>query len=507
MLTLGFKITVFSLVAIVVSAVLFLFFYGQKSGGSIMNTKHQSIKSTMRPAAVAGQFYPDNSKALQQMVDSFLNQATSVSTSVPQIIIVPHAGYVYSGQVAAFGFRALQNSGYKRIILIGRSHQEYFDKVAADGNDVWQTPLGDLTVDKDFIDKLISSDSVVQINSEVHEGEHSLEVMLPFLIQTLGREIKIVPLLFGNDSSTTSFVLAEKIAPFIDKETVVVISTDLSHYPKYEDANYLDKQTIEAILTGESSKFIQKVRELEQLGKPNVATLACAEPAVVFGLALAKRLGLKAQLLKYANCGDYFAETKNRVVGYTAIGFYPENEAGALSVQEQEMALQIARKTLADAFDQKNYEPESQAPIFKEKRGVFVTLKKHEQLRGCIGNFNPPIGLAKNIQEMALSAAFNDPRFTPLEKSELKDLEIEISVLSPMQKTTDPNIIKVGKHGVYVKKGLRSGVFLPQVAIEQGWDREEFLDNLCEGKAGLPRTCWQDGSCDLYIFTAQVFHE
>jgi AmmeMemoRadiSam system protein B/AmmeMemoRadiSam system protein A len=491
---------------VIVSFLLTLFLVRHGGSESSMKNKNKSVKN-IREMAVAGQFYPDNSKELQQMVDSFLNQATSVSTSVPQIIIVPHAGYVYSGQVAAFGFRALQNSGYKRVILIGRSHQQYFGSIAADSNDVWQTPLGDLAVDKDFINKLVSSDSVVQINSEAHEDEHSLEVMLPFLIQTLGRDIKIVPLLFGNDSSTTPLALAEKIAPFIDKETVVVISTDLSHYPKYEDASYLDKQTIEAILTGEFSKFIQKVRELEQLGKPNVATLACAEPAVVFGLVLAKRLGLKPQLLKYANSGDYFPETKNRAVGYAAIGFYPENEAWALSIREQEMALQIARKTLADAFDQKNYEPESKEPIFKEKRGVFVTLKKQEQLRGCIGNFTPPIGLAKNIQEMALSAAFNDPRFMPLEKSELKDLEIEISVLSPMQKITDPNIIEVGKHGVYVKKGLRSGVFLPQVATEQGWSREEFLDNLCEGKAGLPRTCWQDGSCDLYIFTAQVFHE
>ncbi len=466
----------------------------------------QPIK--LRLAMLAGQFYPEDTTELESMLDEYLKQALS-SDIVPQIVIVPHAGYVYSGRVAAYAFKTLQNSGYKRVVLISRSHQQYFDGVAADDSDIWQSPLGGVAVDKDFIKQLTSSASVVKINSGPHAGEHSLEVELPFLQKVLGKGIKIVPLLFGDDNSETSLALADALGEEIDKDTVVVISSDLSHYPKYEDANYLDKKTIEAILTGDSEKFQRKIRELEILQKSGVATLACAEPAIITGLALVKKLGLEGLLLKYANSGDYFSETKNRVVGYAALVFYEKSQAPTLTdltEVEQEVALQIARKSLEAAFDEKDYKPQTTSSIFQEKRGVFVTLKKQGQLRGCIGNFTPDIDLAENIKEMALSAAFGDPRFMPLVKQELKDIEIEISVLSPMKKITDPNLIEVGKHGVYIRKGARGGVYLPQVATELGWDREQFLNSLCQEKAGLNKDCWKDGSIDLYIFTAQVFN-
>lgn len=494
-------------------AILIIFFCFVKF---MPKTKNQNFtQENIRPMAVAGQFYPANTVELAQMLSNFLQNASSSATGTAQVIIVPHAGYVYSGQVAAFAFKQLIGSDFKRVVIIGRSHQQYFEGVVADSNDAWQTAFGNVAVDKDFINQLVNNANVVRIDSKSHQTEHSLEVELPFLIKTLGKDIKIVPLLFGDDSPETALKLADVLAQFIDNETVVVVSSDLSHYPKYETANELDKKTIETILSLDIEKLHKQNTEAESAGLAGVATLACGEPAMISAMALAKKLGLKPELLKYANSGDYFPETKDRVVGYAAIAFYnPQGVVKSetdeeLNKEEQKIALQITRKSLEAHFEGKEYSLAvlGLPPIFQKERGVFVTLKQHGQLRGCIGNFTPNVGLAGNIKEMALSAAFNDPRFTPLEKSELKDIKIEISVLSPMQKITNPDLIEIGKHGVYVKKGSRSGVYLPQVAFELGWNKEQFLNSLCEEKAGLPRDCWKDGSTELYIFTAQVFNE
>ena len=477
----------------------------------------------IRKPAVAGQFYPAGKKELSTMIDGYLKQATTSNiTSAPRIVIAPHAGYVYSGAVAAFAFKGLRNSGYKRVVLIGRSHQQYFAGVAVDSNEAWATPLGNVPVDKDFIAQLQKHDSEIISNVFVHQEEHALEAELPFLQTVLGDGIKIIPLLFGDNKAATITGLVSALTQVIDEKTVAIVSSDLSHYPTYEQANKLDRETIEAILQLDEIKFDQISRQAEAGDWPGVATLACGQPAIDAAILLAKQMGLNAVLLKYANSGDTASETKNRVVGYAAIGFYgaggrseaPSQKEGAsllpelLTKEEQVIALRIARQTLEAAFAKKAYQlPNGLPEIFQEKRGVFVTFKKQGELSGCIGNFTPDISLAQNIQVMASEAAFNDPRFLPLEKSELKDMAIEISVLSDMQKITDPNLIEVGKHGVYVKKGRQSGVYLPQVASELGWNKEQFLNSLCEEKAGLNRDCWKDGTTELYIFTAQVFNE
>lgn len=472
---------------------------------------------------MAGQFYPAGKKELSTIIDGYLKQATTSNiTSAPRIVIAPHAGYQFSGQVAALAFKGLQNSGYKRVVLIGRSHQQYFAGVAVDSNEMWATPLGNTPVDKDLIAQLQKHDSEIISNVFVHQDEHALEVELPFLQTVLGDDIKIVPLLFGDNSATTVAGLVDALAKVIDEKTVVVVSSDLSHYPTYEQANKLDKETVEVILRLDETTLDQISRQAEAGDWPGVATAACGQPAIAIAMLLAKQMGLNAVLLKYANSGDTAPETKDRVVGYAAIGFYavggrseaPSPKEGAsllpelLAKEEQEIALRIARQTLEAAFENKEYKlPTGLSEIFQEKRGVFVTLKKQGELKGCIGNFTPDIGLAQNIQTMASEAAFHDPRFLPLEKPELKDVAIEISVLSPMRKITDPDFIEVGKHGVYVKKGMRGGVYLPQVATELGWNKEQFLNSLCAEKAGLSADCWRDGTTELYIFTAQVFNE
>ena len=185
-----------------------------------------------------------------------------------------------------------------------------------------------------------------------------------------------------------------------------------------------------------------------------------------------------------------------------------KKRAGELNLVEQERLIDIARQTI------EAYATLGRAPVLQEdsvalnqKLGVFVTLKKNGQLRGCIGVFTggSDLPLWQMVREMAKAAAFNDPRFSPVNAGELKDLEYEVSVLSPLKKINDWQQIELGKHGVEIKRGTSSGVFLPQVATETGWDLETFMGQLCSQKAGLPWDCWKEKETEIYTFTAQVF--
>lgn len=497
----------------------------------IYKTNHQTIlyslntptaKKNIRQPMAAGKYYPAESVVLKKQIDNFLNQSDTIFTSgtpsqilqgKPRLIIIPHAGYEYSGQVAAYAFKNLRENRYDRVILIGRSHNDFFDGVAADTHDSWNSPLGEIEVDQIFIQQLKKS-SVVFSDEKAHAPEHSLEVIIPFIIKTLGSGTKIVPLLFGNEKPESAAALSDILAETIDDKTLIVISSDLSHYPSYEDANYLDNETIKSILTGDGQSFRKKIAELSGLNRPQVATLACGQQAIAAGLELAKKLNWTKQLLKYANSGDYAPESKKRAVGYAAIIFNDnnmetQNQNQELNPAEQKNALEIARQTLVAVFEKKEYRPEMEKlpAIFSKHRGAFVTLKKYGQLRGCIGIFEPDIPLSEVIKNMALATAFEDTRFESLKANELKDIKIEISVLSPMKKIDNIDKIKIGTHGVYIKKGRQSGVFLPQVATEMSWDKETFLNNLCAEKAGLPHNCWKDSSVELYIFTAQIIYE
>jgi AmmeMemoRadiSam system protein A len=178
-----------------------------------------------------------------------------------------------------------------------------------------------------------------------------------------------------------------------------------------------------------------------------------------------------------------------------------------LSSTEQKIALNIARQTLADYFDGREYKSKTKEKVFSELAGVFVTLRKNGKLRGCIGTFDASKPLGQNIHDMSLAAAFDDVRFSPLTKLELNNVKIEISVLSPMKKIFSINEIELSKHGVFIKNGKKSGVFLPQVANDTGWTKEKFLDILCVEKAGLKAGCYLDPKTEMYIFKVQVFEE
>jgi len=510
-------------IVLVVGAVLI---FDQKIFMKKEKDNNQSVlgkaEESIREPAFAGSFYPANKEELAESIDKFMLEAKP-STLDKEILalIVPHAGYDYSGGVATYGYKALQNSSnlndIRTVILIGNSHQEYFEGASVYSGDYYRTPLGDVEIDKGLVKKIIDSNEKISFRESAHSNEHSLEVQLPFLqriFSAQGRPAsgwKIVPIIIGNQPGAVE-ILINSLKNLVNNETLLIISSDLSHYPNYEDAKYSDNKVIEAILTGKRENLQEIILELEEENIPNLQTCACGQQAIEVTLGV---LGGSAniKLLKYSNSGDVEIGDKSRVVGYATIAFYrgdfSDNSTSLeLNKAEQKELLRIAREAV-ESHIKTSITPDvkSDLPALQKKCGVFVTLKEHERLRGCIGIMESDLSLYKVVTEMAVAAAVNDNRFTPVTKDELKDLEYEISVLSSFEKANSWKDIIIGKHGVKIVQGLHSGVFLPQVATDNNWDLETFLTALCSQKAGLPADCWKNTETDIYIFTAQVFSE
>ena len=521
------KLIFIILIIIFVSLALFICLPKKQNPEQINPLKNMPTTTQnqiIRQPAVAGQFYPADKKELNDMLEQFLTRATTTDIAGrPQILIVPHAGYVFSGQTAADAFKTVAGQPYQTVIILGSSHNYPVVGLALYNGDAVATPLGQIKVNKKMVDKLINNQSAVDdktnifINNDIHTPEHSLEVQLPFLQKTLAPGWQVVLGLTNNDDLKTLSSIAEDLNKIIQKypSTLIVISSDLSHYPSAQDAVYSDHKILEAILSEDASELEEATEKIMAENLPNLVTCACGASAIKIGMLIADKLELTGTKLHYSNSGDTEYGDKNKVVGYSAVVFTKNqqptiNNQQYLSPQEQTAALQLARNTLELTFGltKEKFTDYQKYPVFAEKRGVFVTLRKNGELRGCIGLIEPVSELGSGIIEMAKATAFNDSRFSPLTKEELNKIEIEISVLTPPQKISDPEKeIDLGKHGVIVRSGSHSGVFLPQVATETGWDLETFMGQLCSQKAGLPANCWKNGSVTIYTFEAQVFEE
>ncbi len=508
--------------AILIGGIWFLAHNVNKEEAEMNSQDNQNKK--VREPVVAGQYYPAESEKLAQQVDGFLAKAEKIKSEGKILgLIAPHAGYEFSGQVAAAAFAQLEGENIETVILIGNSHHQYFEGAAVYPEGYFKTPLGEVEVDAELAGKITDYNEKIKADIDPHEVEQILEVEIPFLQRTL-KNFKIVPILFGNTPGNAAEIVAQAISQNIgNKNVLVVASSDMSHYPPYEKAKYADKKTYEAILTGEVKTLEAAIAQLEKEKITNTQTFLCSADAVKALMMVMKNLGAQdIKLLKYANSGDVsggdppssrnmrdFGEaSESQVVGYGSIAFYGQRPAGELNLAERERLIEIARQTV------EAYATLGRAPVLEEKLlalnqklGAFVTLKKNDQLRGCIGVFTGEnnLPLWQTVAEMAKAAAFSDPRFSPVGASELKDLEYEVSVLSPLERINDWRQIELGKHGVEIKKGTSSGVFLPQVATDTGWDLETFMGQLCSQKAGLPWDCWKDKNTEIYTFTAQVF--
>jgi AmmeMemoRadiSam system protein B/AmmeMemoRadiSam system protein A len=470
------------------------------------NFKKQPL---IRKPAVAGFFYPANSEVLAGQIEELLNQAENKGLNKEiKMMILPHAGYAASGLVAATGFKSIQGKNFKNIFIINPSHQDWFSGVALDNHDFWQTPLGKVRVNQDLREKLNKEAQNIFIREKAHSQEHAAEIMLPFL-QKILNDFKIIPLTVGQISKKEIFTLAQGLKKYLTEKDLIIISSDLSHYPDYETANQVDQQTIQTILSGQEEKFEKTIKNLQSQNLPGLDTCACGENAIKIGLILADLMKWKnIELLKYANSGDIL-EDKSRVVGYASIAFSIGDKEPKLSLRAKKKLIEIARESIKACFRGKDFEFNNIFQEIKTPQGAFVTLKKNGQLRGCLGRvIEEKQPLYKVVAEMARAAAFEDNRFTSLQEEEIEELDIEISVLSPLKKIKDPKKeIKIGQHGVVVSQGAQGGVFLPQVATENNWDLEEFMNNLCLHKAGLNPEAWKRGEVDIYVYTAEIFTE
>jgi hypothetical protein len=481
--------------------------------------KKEAPGSNVRKAAVAGGFYPGDKATLEKYVDTMLGDAHPPVIKGPiRAIMVPHAGYVFSGSVAAQAFKELEGRDIRTVVLIGNAHRHGLNGIAVYANGAFETPLGLVPIDEEKTARLLAASPRIMDRPDVHEDDHVLEVELPFLQRVL-KDFKIVPILFGNDDPALSKVLADALKNVIDDKTLIVASTDMSHYPPYDNATTADQETLKAIGTGKSEALDAMLKKHASERVPNAETFLCGVSGVRTVLLLTQALGPTTPvILKYANSGDASGD-KSRVVGYGAVAFVaasdtssatppPATEEKGMNATEKKELLGIARSTV-ESFVRTGKIPEVSpaAAALQQPLGTFVTLKEHGQLRGCIGRFEATNPLFKTVQQMAVSAATQDPRFRPVGVKELDQLEYDISVLSPLRTVPNADGIVLGRHGVTVEKGFHHGVFLPQVATETGWSKEEFLSELCSQKAGLPRNCWEDPKVTLQVFTAEVFSE
>jgi len=437
----------------------------------------------VREAAVAGTWYPAQKEELQKTVKDYFSKSENKNIEGIKALIVPHAGYDYSGQIAAQGFSQL-DMNYTTVIVLAPSHHIALNGAVIINATHYKTPLGEIKV-SDKADELANKGiNIIQSDS----GEHSIETELPFLQSKLG-SFEIIPILVGEIDPKQ---LAEMLIPYLDAKTLVVVSTDLSHYHTYDEANNLDKSCINSILS-------MKGKDCEMCGYYPVLTL----------LEIAKKLEWEPTLVEYKNSGDVVGD-KSRVVGYTSITF---SEQKGINKEEKEFLLQLARKTLESHYNgtEIRVNEEGLPKELLEKKGCFVTLNKNSELRGCIGHIIPQEELYKCVIDNSLNAALNDVRFTPLEKEELENIDIEISVLTEPEQleynTTEELLERLVpmKDGVILTTLRDQSTYLPQV-WEQLPDQKMFLEQLCL-KQGSEQNCWQEKSTKVSTYQAQVFEE
>ena len=506
----------------------------------MMNCKGQMAVPTVRPATQAGRFYEGNPQVLSHEVDSLLAQhANDGSYDNVAALIVPHAGYYFSGNVAASAYMSLDTTKhYKRIFLLGPSHHEWLDGASVNTEaDYYATPLGQVKVDHETAvlltntnstnddlntDRTDKADLSTNTNStndtnrvffyrpEAHDREHCLEVQLPFLQRVFTKEVPpIVPIIISTNDFQKLQRIAEALKPYFTDENLFIVSSDFSHYPSYGDACAVDAKTGKAIESGDVEQFIATIQANARSGIRNLATSACGELSIVT-LMLMMDSQYQVKHLLYQNSGDIDDHDPTRVVGYHSFailrGERGEEKGFSLTDEEKTLLKKIAYESIKDSLDGKRIaQPSlnSQLLTLNSMCGAFVSLHKQGRLRGCIGHFGEDVPLYEIVAEMARAAAFEDPRFLPVTRDELDELDIEISVLTPMRRIQSLDEFQLHRHGIYIKKGYRSGTFLPQVADEVNWTKEEFVGHCSQDKAGLGWDGWRDA--ELYVYEAIVF--
>lgn len=492
------------------------------TAGLTAGVREQSTTAqTVRPAVVAGQFYPADPAALRAALEGFFRDAVPARVRGPVALVVPHAGFVYSGQIAADAYRQAQSTPIDTVVILGTNHTSAaFRRVSVYDGAGYRTPLGVARVDRALAEALVREGGGV-FEASLHAREHSVEVQVPF-VQHAFPDAAIVPVVVGSADPESCRRFGRALAALgAGRRLLVVASSDLSHYPEKRVAAEVDRRTLEAI----ASLNLEALADLEARAatmQRGVDTCACGEGPIRVAMEAARARGaLRGTVISYANSGDAVFGDPERVVGYGAVVFSPgeagadlralqpvaAEPAGPLDDADRRVLLRLARETITRFLRSETVPlPRGGSARLLRESGAFVTLKSHGQLRGCIGRIQPAGPLIQLVGTLALDSAFRDSRFKPVGVGELRNIEIEVSVLTPLATVPRPEAIQPGRDGVVLRVGDRSAVFLPQVATEQGWTRTEMLDNLAL-KAGLAAGAWRDKRAVLQTFRADVFDE
>ena len=472
-------------------------------------------KTDRKPAA-AGRFYPADAKELRSTLADLFAGAKPRAAQNVTAVVCPHAGYVFSGRVAASGYNQVDpERQFDNVFIIASSHQVSFQGASIYNQGDYMTPLGKVKVNIELAGKLISGNPVFTYNPEADRTEHSLEVQVPFLQYHLKKEFKLVPVVLGTQSAETCAKIAKALKPYFNDRNLFVFSTDFSHYPSYADATIADKATCDAIVSGSPEMLVKTLDNYRDKNIPNLATNLCGWTSILVLLNLVTQdTSFKITPVQYMNSGDSKYGDKEQVVGYWSLAVTaPATKNISISTfdfsrDDKIMLLKIARKTIEKYIRERRIpddDPAGYGEQLKIHAGAFVTLKEEGELRGCIGRFKADIPLYQLIRQMAVASSTEDNRFEPVKEREIGQLEIEISVLSPLKKISSPKEIILGKHGIYIKKGYSSGTFLPQVATETGWTLDEFLGHCSRDKAGIGWNGWKEA--ELFTYEACVFSE
>ena len=473
----------------------------------------------VRKPAVAGSFYPSSAKEIKSMIGPWMHPVQE--GKAPQAVIVPHAGYVFSGEVAASAFNRIpRGHSYKRIFLLGPSHRVGFAGASVDTLYAYaETPLGKVQVDNALAKGLIhKGEGAFTFRNDAHDREHCLEVQLPFLQMLFDEVPPIVPIVIGTQRLSVLLEIANALEPYFNEENLFVISSDFSHYPSYEDAKNSDLYLADAITTGGLEEFLKALSTIDKMNYVGEDTAACGANAIAILLSMMDDQGrghFETEHVMYRNSGDSPYGDLDRVVGYNSIVMTrkektasksPEDHLFNFTDEEKTHIIATARASIFNALGIGFDGDDSPVGILKEKGyGVFVTLHLNGRLRGCIGRFTSNQSLSATIREMARSAAFDDPRFPSLTKKEATQVDIEVSVLSPLKKIASIDEFKLGRDGIYMIKGSHHGTFLPNVAEETGWTTEEFLGHCARDKAGIGWDGWKEA--DLYTYQTEIVKE
>jgi AmmeMemoRadiSam system protein B/AmmeMemoRadiSam system protein A len=476
-----------------------------------------------KTADLAGLWYSSSPAVLKSELEGYLENAHPPEIEGKPIgFISPHAGFRYSGPVAAYTYKAAASVDPDTVIIVGFAHRSSMSGISVFMDDSFTTPLGTTMIDKELSKKIMEyNSSIIGDYPALFRQEQSVEMEIPFVQLTM-KKAKLVLVSMGEESMENVKILAEALYQSLKDRTgyVMIASTDMSHYRPYDEAVSRDSETIKIIEKMDPELLYAKSWEQKH-------ELLCGYATVSAVMMASRKLGAdKVVVLKYANSSDT-SGPKDSVVGYVSAAFVSSGDASAgtgvsdaaepvkkreegdmLSRDQRKELLKIARDAINYYLENgKKLEVKSGDKVLNSEMGAFVTLHKKGTLRGCIGNMVGRGPLYLTVRDMAIAAAVEDPRFPPVTKDEMKDIDMEISVLSPMEKIDDYNMIEMGKHGVMVRSGWRSGVYLPQVATETGWDRDQFMNSLCAHKAGIQPDAWKTGGCDIYVFTAEVFGE